>query len=69
MKKITQDHDGCIGCGACMAVCPDYWEMGDDGKANPIKGEGKYEFEVEDDAIACNQEAAEVCPVRVIEIE
>lgn len=75
MAKITQDHNGCIGCGACAAVCPDFWEMNEkDGKAVPIKcqfeeGKDTYEFEVEEKDMSCNKEAAEVCPVQVIKIE
>jgi len=58
--EIKQDHEACIGCGACASVCPDNWEMGDDGKAHPI------ETEVED--VACNEEAADICPVSCIEV-
>jgi ferredoxin len=58
--KIKQDHEGCIGCGACVSVCPDNWEMGDDGKSNPV--------ETTLDSVGCNQEAADVCPVNVIDI-
>ena len=28
------DHDLCIGCGVCSDVCPDVFEMGDDGLAH-----------------------------------
>ncbi len=59
--KITQDHDTCIGCGACVASCPDNWELGDDGKASP------KQTEVDD--IGCNQAAADGCPVNCIKIE
>ena len=61
MYKITQDRDACIGCGACVSVCPDNWEMKDDGKASPIK------TEVED--VGCNQDAADICPVQCIKVE
>jgi len=70
MVKVIQNHNDCIGCGACTAVCPDFWEMNDEGKAYPTKAEkGKHEFEVEDADLECNQEAADVCPVDVIKIE
>ncbi len=72
MKKIIQIHKDCIGCGTCVALCPEFWEMMDGGKARPTKGKinpenGNYEFEVEN--IACNQDAIDSCPVSVIKIE
>ena len=33
MAKVIQQHDKCIGCGTCVAVCPAFWQMSDDGKA------------------------------------
>jgi len=39
--KLEHDRPNCIGCGACVAVAPDFWEMDDDGKANIIKGKRK----------------------------
>ena len=72
MARIIQDHEGCIGCGTCVILCPDFWEMGDDMKAHPKQGkknpEGDYEFEVDEKDVGCNKEAAEACPVQVIKI-
>lgn len=64
--KITHDRDVCIGCGACAAVCPDYWEMGDDGKSD-LKGAKKDALELKE--AGCNTEAAQGCPVNCIHIE
>ncbi len=58
--KIEQEHNKCIGCGNCVAVCPVNWEMGDDGKAKPKK--------TEVDDVGCNKEAEEGCPVQCIKI-
>ena len=58
VKKVSVDKDACIGCGACTSC--DNFEMGDDGKAQPIKEE------VQDGD--CNQEAVEICPVQAIKI-
>jgi ferredoxin len=33
MYKIIHNREKCIGCGACAALCSDYWEMDDDGKS------------------------------------
>lgn len=68
--KIIHDVETCIGCGACVASCPDYWEMGGNGKS--ILKNGKQEgkdtvLEVEDKG--CNMAAAQSCPVNCIHIE
>ena len=60
MVKVKQDIEKCIGCGACVTVCPDNWEFGD-AKPHPIK------TEVEE--VGCNKKAAEVCPVKCITVE
>ncbi|NFF31098.1 ferredoxin, partial [Clostridium botulinum] len=28
------DQDTCIGCGLCPSICPEVFDMGDDGKAH-----------------------------------
>ncbi len=70
--KLEQDHPNCIGCSACVAVAPDYWEMGEDGKASIIKcktREDKWEEkDIEQKDLQQNKEAAESCPVNVIHI-
>jgi ferredoxin len=58
--KIKQEHEKCIGCGTCCALCPENWEMRDDGKAWPKK------TELND--VGCNQQAADSCPVLCIHI-
>lgn len=58
--KIIHHRERCIGCGACASVCPENWEMAEDGKSKPKK----IEFE----EISCNQQAADACPVQIIEI-
>jgi len=70
--KIIHEREKCIGCGACMAVCPKFWEMGEDGKSklknskiNPATK--NYELEIEE--IGCNQQAADSCPIGIIHIE
>jgi len=67
--KIIQEHEKCIGCGSCVAICPKYWKISDDGKAKLVgsKATGSN-FELEVDKLECNQEAADVCPVQCIKI-
>jgi len=33
MAKLIHERWKCIGCGACVAVADEFWEMGDDGKS------------------------------------
>jgi len=53
---ITVDQDACIGCGACVALCPNVFEMNDEGKSHAIS----------QDDVACAQNAAASCPVQAI---
>lgn len=55
---ITVNKDLCIGCGACVALCPKVFKLGDDGKSEPISQEDKE----------CAQKAAESCPVQAIAV-
>lgn len=68
--KIIHEREKCIGCGSCAALCPKFWEMADDGKSNLKNATkstgGNYELEVKE--IGCNQEAADSCPVQIIQV-
>ena len=64
---VKQDREQCIGCGACVGLCPKFWEMNDDGKADLIGGKNN-EIEIEDADLDCNKQAAENCPVNIIHI-
>ncbi|MFP4045552.1 MAG: ferredoxin [Candidatus Aenigmatarchaeota archaeon] len=55
---VEVDEDACIGCGSCVAVAPDIFELGDNGKAK-VK---------EDEATEEAKEAATVCPVDAITV-
>ena len=62
--KITQKQADCIGCGACVSVCPQNWKMVD------VKGEQKSApIKADVDEIGCNQEAADSCPVECIKVK
>ncbi len=61
MKAIV-DQEACIGCGICPSVCPEVFEMGDDGKSHVILDDiSGLEDSVE--------EAIENCPVAAISKE
>jgi len=71
MAKVIQQRDKCIGCGTCVAVCPSFWHMGDDGKSTlkDSKDVGESKFVLDVDDAGCNTEATAACPVQVITIE
>ena len=53
MTKVNQDK--CIGCGACVASCPDGFEL---------KG-GKAQVKAE---TPCSKDSVSVCPVDAISV-
>jgi ferredoxin len=61
--KATVDKNLCLGCGICVDVCPEVFEMDDDNKAqakvNPIPSEAE---------VSC-RDAADQCPESTIKIE
>ena len=70
--RVVQEREKCIGCGNCVALCPKYWEMAEDGKATLLGSKknpktGNHELEAKE--VECNQEAADSCPVQIIHIE
>ena len=56
-------NEGCISCGLCTEICPEEFEFGPEGTAIPIQDP------VPDDLIPGCEEAADSCPVSVIELE
>ncbi len=72
--KIIHEKYKCIGCRACVRVCPEYFKMIDGGKAS-LKGSEKKEGDGGETEIlsveeaGCISNAADVCPVNCIEIK
>jgi len=58
---IEFDLEACIGCGACVSVCPENWQLEGD-KSHPLKKK------ITDKELSCNQKAEEICPVRCIKV-
>ena len=63
--KAYVDKDTCISCGICPSVCPEVFEMQDDGKAGVCNSDGV----VPEEAVASAKEAEESCPVNAISTE
>ena len=69
---LQHDRPNCIGCAACEAVAPEFWEMNGDGKSD-IKGgkdkeDGWQELDFKENDFQENKDAADSCPVNVIHI-
>ncbi len=60
--KIVQEHEKCIGCGACASIC-DNWIIGNDGKAKPKK------TTISEKELKCNKDAESSCPVNCIHVK
>ena len=58
---VKVDKEKCIGCGLCPNVCPEVFELEEDGKARVKEG---ADLEKNKD---CIKEATESCPVGAIE--
>lgn len=61
--KVVVNKDNCIGCGACEAICPEVFQLNDDGLSTVIKEE--VTTDLEDSA----REAVEGCPTSAISEE
>jgi len=69
--KILLEREKCIGCGSCVAICPKFWEIAEDGKShlkNSKKDSKTNNEELEVKKIKCGQDAADACPVQCIHI-
>ena len=56
------DRDLCTGCGICEDICPDVFEVGNDGLSHVADPEACEEAD-------CLEEAAEECPEGAISLE
>jgi len=58
--KIIIDKEACIGDGICESLCPDVFQMTDDGKAEVIDEQSNE---------PCVQDAIDACPTEAISRE
>jgi ferredoxin len=60
-KQIIIDEDLCEGCETCVELCPDVFELGENGKAR-VKNPNALD--------SCNiEEAIGSCPVGALKLE
>ena len=57
MKAPVVNPDRCTGCGACVDICPDVFDMGDDDIAYVKDPSGATEDEIQDAIDGCPAEA------------
>jgi ferredoxin len=60
--KVSIDDDSCVGCGTCVEICPEIFEMDDD--LAEVKA-----HEVPENLQESCREAADACPVEAVIIE
>ena len=58
--KTKVDKDLCIGCGACVGICPEVFNFNDEGLAEAITEE------INKDDIEKVRDAVESCPTDAI---
>ncbi len=61
--KVKVNRDSCIGCGACEAICPEVFQLNDDGLSTVICDDFKN---IDESSV---QEAVESCPTNAISNE
>ena len=60
--KVVENHNNCIGCGACESICPEVFQITDEGLSSVI---GKEEdFPNHEEEI---RDAVDSCPTGAIE--
>lgn len=57
------DRDACIGCEACVGICPEVFSMDNDSISVAVEGE------IAEDILESAEEAMDCCPVGAITVE
>ena len=66
--KVSIDQTKCVMCATCVAICPEVFEMTDDGRIDVKK---EYQgVEITDEALQAKvREASESCAATAIVVE
>ncbi|HOZ36972.1 MAG TPA: ferredoxin [bacterium] len=62
MSAIKVDKQKCIGCGSCVAMYPELFKLGSDGKSEVLSSDYESHHHTKEEIIA-------VCPVNAISIK
>ena len=62
--KVVVNQNNCIGCGACESICPEIFQINDEGLSSVIGTE--EDFKNHEDEI---RDAIDSCPTSAIEEE
>lgn len=68
MEKVRVNQEACIGCGACMAIASDVFEINDEGLAE-AKEEKNIIDNMDEELKNDVMDALEGCPTSAIQIE
>jgi ferredoxin len=66
--KVHIDKEKCAACGSCVAICPEVFEMKDDGSVDvkdEYKGKNIEDINIQEKV----KEAASACPSVAIVVE
>ncbi len=69
VKFVWVDKEACIGCGVCVAIAPDYFQMEDDGKSVAIHNGEKGRVKVEEQDEENVMTAVHSCPTNAIKVD
>ena len=65
--KVSIDQTKCVQCGSCVSICPEVFEMKDDGTVD-VKAEYKGK-DIPKELESKVTEARDMCPTIAIEIK
>lgn len=66
--KVSIDHTKCVVCGSCVAICPEVFEMKDDGTVD-VKAEYQGVDITDAELVEKVKQAMMACPATAIVIE